>query len=274
MADFSAPKGSKRYVEERAAEEDRLLVAKKEAEALANRKWQESIKYYLLYGPDEYRKRYGYGDPREVERRPMPQIPTLSQLYSGEGGGYEVPEMPEVGTYDVPEMDLPDIYKPGDLEMPEYDQERISSLSQQYAAPQARTLKETFRAATQPVWGENPNVRRMTVRDALAGVATGLSGIQAQATQTAAAQYLPEFQTQAEEALQEWGAANIQAQQEYTDAVGSARMLWREETTKAKDIWREGETREMKEWEASLALNKFISERTWQEYQKLFNLLT
>ena len=74
------------------------------------------------------------------------------------------------------------------LEMPEYDEDKVSSLTQKRAAPAIRRLRETTQRATSADF-DNPNVKRMTVREALQGYGTGLEGVVAGAGRAATAEY-------------------------------------------------------------------------------------
>ena len=73
-------------------------------------------------------------------------------------------------------------------EKPEYDEDKVSTLTQKRAAPGVRRLRETTQQAMGATY-DNPNVKRMTVRDALAGYGTGLENVMAGAGTTARAEY-------------------------------------------------------------------------------------
>lgn len=88
----------------------------------------------------------------------------------GFGGG-----MP--GTGEVPTLNLP-----------EYDEEKVSGLTQKRAAPGVRKLREATRSAMSETY-DNPNVKKMTVRDALAGYGTGLENVMAGANRAATQEY-------------------------------------------------------------------------------------
>lgn len=77
-------------------------------------------------------------------------------------------------------------------EKPEYDESKVSALTQKRAAPGVRRLREVTQRAMGATY-ENPNVKRMTVRSALAGYGTGLESVMAGAGTTARAEYGQEY---------------------------------------------------------------------------------
>ena len=100
------------------------------------------------------------------------------------------------------------------LEMPEYDEDKVSALTQKRAAPAIRRLRETTQQATSMDY-DNPNVKRMTVRDALQGYGTGLEGVVAGAGRAAAAEYGDQFAANVNAAFTRFKAVTDQRAQEY-----------------------------------------------------------
>jgi len=78
------------------------------------------------------------------------------------------------------------------LNLPEYDEDKVSSLTQKRAAPGVKRLREVTRAAANETY-DNPNVKKMTVRDALAGYGTGLENVMAGAGKAATQEYGQQF---------------------------------------------------------------------------------
>jgi hypothetical protein len=78
---------------------------------------------------------------------------------------------------------------------PAYDTKRVQALTELAAAPGMRNLRTQMREA-QGKYYENPNVKRMTLRDAMAGYGLGMEnvmgGARSQATQQYQAEYAPE----------------------------------------------------------------------------------
>ena len=87
----------------------------------------------------------------------------------------------------VPQMgNLPE------FKIPERDEARIRNLTQLAAAPGMRGLRNQIREA-QGRHYENPNVKRMTLRDALAGYGLGLESVMSGARRQAAQEYEAEY---------------------------------------------------------------------------------
>jgi len=121
--------------------------------------------------------------------------------------GGEMPAFPGAG--DTPELNLP-----------EYDEDQVSALTQKRAAPSIRRLRETTRAVTSGSF-DNPNVKKMTVREALAGYGTGLEGIVAGAGRAASAEYGQQYAASVNAEMARYqGALNRQAQQYDTWSQG------------------------------------------------------
>ena len=83
---------------------------------------------------------------------------------------------------------MPGAGEPPVLNLPEYDEKKVSALTQKRAAPGVRRLREATRGAMTETY-DNPNVKRMTVRDALSGYGTGLENVMAGAGRSAAQEY-------------------------------------------------------------------------------------
>ena len=115
---------------------------------------------------------------------------------------------------------LPDI---PEFEVPEYDETKVAGLAQKIAAPRARRLRETTRAAiTRRGPGyENPNVRRMTVRAALQGYGTGLEGIISGARRGAVSEYGQQYGA-------EVSAAQLNFQTKVSTTMQQYSNLWSE----------------------------------------------
>lgn len=115
---------------------------------------------------------------------------------------------------------LPDL---PEFELPEYEEGEVARLTQKAAAPRVRTLREATRAATtrRGAGYENPNVRRMTVRQALQGYGTGLEGIISGARRGAVAEYGQRYGA-------EVGAAQLNFQTRVSALMQQYGNLWKE----------------------------------------------
>ena len=89
---------------------------------------------------------------------------------------------------------------------PEYDEREVRKRSQKLAAPALRKLEMGVTQALGKYY-ENPNVRSMVVRDALAGYGMGLGSALMQAEQTATQQYGAEHARHYNAAMQSYNVA-------------------------------------------------------------------
>ncbi len=104
-----------------------------------------------------------------------------------------------------------------EFKLPVRDESRISSLTQKAAGPGLRELRKAMREA-QGRYYENPNVRRMTLRDAMAGYGMGIEKVMAGARREAQAEYEAEFQPQMTKATMEYQAKTNQMLNQYQNA--------------------------------------------------------
>ena len=96
--------------------------------------------------------------------------------------------------------------KAPEFEAPEWDEGQIKSRTQTLAAVGLRQLRMALSQAMTKSY-ENPNVRRMVLRDALAGYGIGVAGVIGQAQQTAHGQYTAEYARQYQTSVQKYQAA-------------------------------------------------------------------
>ena len=116
-------------------------------------------------------------------------------------------------TYEAPIYTAPDQYV-----APDYDESRITDLTQTSSAGAIRGL----RSAMQRVAGgsyANPNVRRMTLREALAGYGQGIQSAVSAASETARKLYNTEYETKAEEKKLNYNTAAQASQAQYQAGV-------------------------------------------------------
>ena len=97
--------------------------------------------------------------------------------------------------------------------LPEYDMSKVESLAQRAAAPGVRSLRSAMQE-TQQGYYANPNVKRMTLRDALAGYGQGLENVMGGAYKTGAAIYGQEYGVQAQGAMQQRQITSQEAMQQ------------------------------------------------------------
>jgi len=83
---------------------------------------------------------------------------------------------------------------------PKWDEGELKKRTQKAAAPGLRSLEMKVQQAMARYY-ENPNVRRMVLRDTLAGYGIGISNIRAQAERTARADYSADYSRMYSEAM-------------------------------------------------------------------------
>jgi hypothetical protein len=148
--------------------------------------FQSGMDTWAYGSPADIRKsKFGYGSLTPAAPQTMKRTTTQRTIYAGEAPG--VPEMPE-------------------FVAPEYDKRQVRAMTQKEAASGVRRLREAVQMAMGQRY-ENPNVKRMTLREALQGYGSGLGDVMSKAGQTAQARYTQQLQLEHDEALRNWQAA-------------------------------------------------------------------
>lgn len=101
-----------------------------------------------------------------------------------------------------------------ELNLPEYDERKVSALTQKRSASGVRRLRETTQRAMDQSY-DNPNVKKMTVRDALAGYGTGLESVMSGAGSSARAEYGQEYAAGVNAEMARYRGALNRRSQEY-----------------------------------------------------------
>jgi len=101
-----------------------------------------------------------------------------------------------------------------ELNLPEYDDRKVSALQQKRAAPNVRKLRNVTQQVLSTTH-ENPNVQKMTVRDALAGYGTGLENVMAGAHREATQEYGQQYAASVGAEMAKFNAANQRWSQMY-----------------------------------------------------------
>ena len=131
---------------------------------------------------------------------------------------------------------------PPTLTLPAYDTGKVEGLAQRFAAPGIRNLRSAVQDVQQGVY-DNPNVKRMTVRDALQGYGSGLENVMAGALKTGAGIYGQEYGAEVNKAGLEFSAGqNRYLQSERIGAekeMQSARLSSNERIAQLQNEWRE-----------------------------------
>ena len=107
---------------------------------------------------------------------------------------------------------------------PRWNESEIDRLQQKRAAPGLRAMRSQMNRVGN-VSSDNPNVKRMTLRDALAGYGQGLSGVMGQAGATAAGEYSNKYGREVSNAQFGWQgqAQNAMAENAYGMDVAKTR---------------------------------------------------
>lgn len=121
----------------------------------------------------------------------------------------------------VPSYVAPEDYVAPEYNAPEYSQEKIDTLTQRRASSGLRSL----RAAMQKVQGgyyTNPNVKRMTLRDALAGYGQGVADVMGTASEKATKEYGQEYARELDTAKTKFGVDLTESQVNYQNKLTKA----------------------------------------------------
>jgi hypothetical protein len=112
----------------------------------------------------------------------------------------------------LPQPELPVMLPPPAA--PTYDEQRVHVLGQQVAAPGIRALRNKLNQVANQSF-QNPNVKRVTLRDALSGYGQGLESVMAGAQRQGQAMYQSEYDAQAK---------NLQQQAQHTSQINQSRL--------------------------------------------------
>jgi hypothetical protein len=126
-------------------------------------------------------------------------VPTTSTTRTIRKG--DAPELPNLPTFKAPEM----------------NKRALKAATQKLAAPGVRTLRETVQQAMGRNY-ENPNVRKMTLREALQGYGTGLEKVMSGAGREARSNQMAELDLQREQEAMNFKAQTEAAMRSYQNA--------------------------------------------------------
>lgn len=126
--------------------------------------------------------------------------PTRVSAYSGGGGasasrrfiGSTLPQSRDYLETTVYSGEMPEIGELPSFVAPEWNEKEIRKLTQKYGAPEARKLRRAMQVAATRSY-ENPNVKRMALREALQGYGQGIENVMRGASQQARAAYQTKY---------------------------------------------------------------------------------
>jgi len=175
--------------------------------------------------PLSYGNRPAYPVTTGIYGTPTPQAPSSSAptmgsrpFFTPSGGGGRVPGRTwGAGGQEGGYMTAPTMGPMPEFKLPTWDESKIASKTQRAAGPGLRELRKGMQEA-QGRYYENPNVRRMTLRDAMAGYGMGLEKVMGGARREATAEYAAEYGPQVAKAQAEYGGQVQSTLSQYQNA--------------------------------------------------------
>lgn len=144
--------------------------------------------------------------------------------------GYaNVPSSKSVPATAMPTLNLPTYEAPAPFVAPERDENRLRSLRQKAAGSGVRKLRNMTRAAISGTRGMPAQVRRMTLREALAGYGEGISDVMSGASKEAQSEYNTEYAQKYNEAAMNYQGQVSAAQTNYSTQVSAKQAQYRAE---------------------------------------------
>lgn len=150
-------------------------------------------------------------------------------------------------SYDMPEYTP---YIPGaapTYEAPEWDEGAISSLTQNKAAPGLRELRQQIQRVSGRKY-DNPQVGRMTLREALQGYGSGVGSVMSSASGVARGEYGQRYGIEADVAKTNFGGAMSQWQGENQARTQAGLINYQAEAAEKKSVFDSAWDR----WKASI----------------------
>jgi hypothetical protein len=143
-----------------------------------------------------------------------------SRPYGGASSGEPVLNIPSF--IPTAEYVAPTYVAPAEYAAPEYDEDRIAALAQRKSSAGLRAARQ---ALQQTIGGyyENPNVKRMTLRDALAGYGQSVESVLSGADTTAREEYNTEY-----------GIKSDQEKTNYNERVNASKLKYEGQNTAAQ----------------------------------------
>jgi hypothetical protein len=146
-----------------------------------------------------------------------PTMPDESSFGIGSAGTSSRPVIPDAPTIDP--------YTAPKFALPERDEAREGVLTAKYAAPGLRAMRRQVQSAMGKSYA-NPNVKRLSLREALSGYGEGIENVLAGASNTAANQYGREYGYNVDAAKTQYGADVQAGTTNYGTKVDTAMRDW------------------------------------------------
>lgn len=136
-------------------------------------------------------------------------------------------------TYKAPEYVAPSEYVAPEYTAPTYDEGKVESLTQRKSAAGLRAARQALQQSTGGYY-ENPNVKRMTLRDALAGYGMAVENVVGGAGTEARSQYNTEFGIAADASKTNFNKEIEEGKLNYNTALDTAKTKYAGETSETE----------------------------------------
>ena len=171
---------------------------------------------------------------------------TLSNKLSGNSTGgrstssySSTPVAPKIAaytptaTYVAPTYTAPEEYVAPDYTAPTYDESKVDTLTQKKSAAGLRAARQSLQSVTGGYY-ENPNVKRMTLRDALAGYGSAVQTVMSGADTEARNQYNTEYGIEVDSSKTNYNADVEAGKLNYSSALNTANQKYAAKITEAE----------------------------------------
>lgn len=152
------------------------------------------------------------------------------------------PEIPSIEkfnpqtTYTAPSYTAPEDYNAPDYAAPTYDEGKVETLTQRKSAPGLRAARQALQQATGGYY-DNPNVKRMTLRDALAGYGMSVENIMSGASDEARSQYNTEYGIAADASKTNYNANVEEGKLNYNTKLTKSQLDYAARTAEAEKAY-------------------------------------
>jgi hypothetical protein len=136
----------------------------------------------------------------------------------------------------LPTYNAPTYTPPAPYVAPEWDESKIESLAQRKAAPGLRAARSQIQQV-QGRYEENPNVKAMTLRQALAGYGLAVEQVLGGAETSAETEYGREYATKQNESQINYQGDTTTAQTKYQGALAAANASFQASLTQYQDLF-------------------------------------
>ena len=190
------------------------------------------------YTPQQYTPGYYSFDskysPTQIDYDRRYNAPEYTNNRNFEADEYNAPDIESIG--DAPAFKSPGAMDYAKYTPPVYDEQKIKAMTQEQAAPAIRGLRNAVQRVSSRYY-DNPNVAKMTLREALEGYGQGLQSAMSQAANTARSLYNTQYGYQADAAKTNALMANDAAKMNYQGLLEAAKANFNAEMAKYGYKW-------------------------------------